>query len=84
MAVLTEADRAELAGELMRALSTENEAVAITKPVLRAALDAADAWVEANAVAYNQALPLEARTALTAKQKARLLMFVIRQRYVRS
>lgn len=78
MAVLPDPDRLSLWGQWMR---ENNEGISITKTALRAAVNAADDWAEANAAEYNAALPLPARTSLTAKQKARLLMFVIRRRF---
>lgn len=81
MAVLSDVDRASLWAEFMRLLSDTRETCAITKTDLRAALNAADAWADSNAAAYNAALPLPARTALTAQQKARLLLLVIRRRW---
>ena len=81
MAVLPDVDRAALWAEYMRHQSAEHATMAFTKDDLRAAVNAADAWVDANAASYNAALPLPARTALTAKQKALLLMFVIRRRW---
>ena len=79
MAILSDADRAALTGEYAR--TGVNQPVAVTKTDLRAALNAADAWVDANAGAYNAALPAAFRTTATAKQKAALLMFIIRRRY---
>lgn len=58
------------------------EAYSITKNDLRAALDAADAWVDANGASFNTAIPQPARSALTTSQKARLLLFVVRERYL--
>ena len=84
MAVLSEADRAEMTAQIMRTLSAELEALGLTKPQLRAAVDAADAWIDANASSYNTARPVAARNNLTPKQKARLLVFVIQQRFVRT
>lgn len=81
MAVLSETHRGALHAEYMRELSALAEATGLSKAALRAALDAADEWAEANAPAFNQALPQPARGALTARQKARLLMFVIRRRF---
>lgn len=81
MANLPDADRANVWADLMRRLSQEGEAISLTKPQLRAAVDAADAWVDAAAASYNNALPAEARNKLTAKQKAMLLMFVIAKRF---
>jgi hypothetical protein len=79
MAVLSDTDRADLFAEINR----DRGAIAgmsITKADLRAALNAADDWANTNASAYNSALPLPARTAMTADQKAALLMYVIRKR----
>lgn len=83
MAVLSDSDRAELHALFMSDTSRERQTIAgLSKPDLRAAVNAADDWAEANKAAYNNALPVAARTALTAAQKAQLLMYVIRRRYV--
>jgi hypothetical protein len=84
MALLSDQDRAELSAALIRELSELRETHTLTKADLRAAVNAADAWAEANAASYNTALPQPARNALTSGQKARILMFVIRQRFIRS
>ena len=81
MAVLADNDRLALWADLMREMSANGEAVSITKADLRAALNAADVWADTNSTSYNTALPQPARGALTARQKARLLAFVIRRRY---
>lgn len=81
MAVLTAPLRATIASQIAQALSTVREPCGLTKPQLLAAVDAADAWADANAAAYNAALPLPARTTLTAAQKARLLTYVITKRW---
>jgi hypothetical protein len=78
MAVLSDADRVAVWIQYMR---QRFAATGLTKAELRAAVDAADAWADTNAAAYNTALPLAARTNLTAKQKAALLMLVILRRY---
>lgn len=54
---------------------------ALDKTGLRAAVDAIDDWVDANTASFNQAIPLPARTALTAKQKSWLLFMVVRRRF---
>lgn len=82
MATLTTEQRATLWAELMRELSRDGETVGITKPELRAAVDALDTWLDTNAATINTAIPQPARGALTAGQKARLLMFIVRYRYV--
>lgn len=59
------------------------ESVAITKTDLRSAIDAIDAWIDSNAASLNSAIPQPARSGLTASQKARLLVHVVRKRFVR-
>lgn len=83
MAVLSDPDRIELWAEFMRELSREREPIAVTKPELRAAVNALDDFFNTNAAAINTAIPQPARGALTAAQKARLALFVIRQRWVK-
>lgn len=83
MAVLGEQDRAGLWAELMAELSAEREPVAgLTKTDLRAAVDAIDSFLSTNAAAINAAIPQPARGALSAAQKARLLVAVVRRRYL--
>lgn len=82
MAVLADQDRFDAWAAYMRDAAVGTMA-ALTKPQLRAAIDAADDWASANAGAFNTALPVAARTALTAPQKALLLSYVIGKRYLR-
>ena len=82
MATLTDAQRRELWAEYMREISNERELINVTKQDLRAAVDALDEFLHSNAAAINAAIPQPARGQLTAAQKARLLMYVIRQRYL--
>ncbi len=77
MAALSAQVRADATAEIQR---TSDCPGGITKADLRAAIDAADDWADANASSYNLALPVAARNALTAKQKARLLVFVVSKR----
>lgn len=79
MALLNEANRVGVWETVMR---DNKEAISVVKLDLRAAVDAADQWAEDNQASFNSALPLPARTELTAKQKALLLMEVIKRRYV--
>lgn len=81
MAVLPDADRKAVWAAAMRKVSDDRDAVSITKAELRAAVDAIDGWVDANAAAFNAAIPQPARGALTAHQKAELLMFVVNRRW---
>jgi hypothetical protein len=80
MAVLSGNDRALVTAEAMRAGSATREACTITKPDLRAAVDAIDTWIDANAAAFNAAIPQPARAALSARQKADLFYRVALRR----
>jgi len=81
MAILSNVDRIQLWKEFMDESSSVRDPLDLTKADLRAAVDGLDDWLEANAAAVNQAIPQPARGSLTAKQKARLLVFVIKQRF---
>lgn len=78
MALLNEANRVAAWEQIMR---ENRDPISVLKMDLRAAVDAADQWAEDNAAAFNSALPVAARTNLTAKQKAMLLMYVVAKRY---
>lgn len=82
MALLPTTERADGTAEYIRECSRDRSAIELTKANMRAAYDAADVWADANAAAFNAALPAAARTALTTSQKARLLMHVVTRRYV--
>ena len=81
MARLSAAQRREIWAEFMSALSSDREPIAVNKNDLRAAVDAIDTWISANAASVNRAIPLRTRTGLTPKQKARLFMAVARRRF---
>ena len=84
MAALSAADRLLCYSDFMRELGAEREAFnGLTKANVRAAVDGIDDFLVANASAINTAIPQPARASLTAAQKARLLMWVIRYRYVK-
>jgi hypothetical protein len=78
MAVLSTQLRTDIWAELQR---TPDNPGGITKADLQAAVDAADDWVDANSNSFNTALPTAARTVMTAKQKARLLLHVVEKRW---
>lgn len=78
MAILLDADRAELTAEIQR---TSECPGGLTKPQLRAVVNALDAWWETVATAGNTAIPQPQRGILTTKQKAALFMMVLQQRY---
>lgn len=75
---LTEQDRARCFARMMQSYLTTGT---LTKPELRAFIDATDDWVEANQASYNSAIPLPARTTLTSAEKAAGLMLVVAKRY---
>ncbi|HXV42414.1 MAG TPA: hypothetical protein VEC96_05090 [Anaerolineae bacterium] len=78
MAILSDAERKELWAEFMQ---LNNESIGITKTDLRAALNAIDSWVDNNTASFNTAIPQPARSALSARQKAWLLMLVVERRF---
>lgn len=82
MAVLADADRKQAWADLMRQFSQDAQSVGVTKPDLRAAIDAIDQFLSDNAATINAAIPQPARASLTAPQKALLLVYVIKQRYL--
>ena len=55
--------------------------VTLTKTDLAAAVGGLDAFLDANVAAINQAIPQPARGALTAQQKAALMIAVVKARY---
>lgn len=77
MAVLGDSERFEVWAQVMRELPMPG----VTKPELRAAVNALDTWLNNNNAA-NAALPQPARGALTVEQKAALLSYVIARRYL--
>lgn len=82
MAVLLDADRLRIRNGLMRFWSGALETVnGITKADLKAAVDAADSWVDANAASYNTALPATFRTNASNSQKSLLLVAVVLMRF---
>ncbi len=82
MTVLSSDDRAEIQSKFCSDISQRQEALgAVTQTELRAAIDAADDWVDSNTASFNTALPAAAKAELTVKQKAELLMFVVARRF---
>jgi hypothetical protein len=45
------------------------------------AITALDLWLSNNQAAINSAIPLPARTALSTRQKARMLVYVLQKRF---
>lgn len=82
MAALGANARQAVCDEFAQAISAIRGSLGnLTKAQLRAAIDAADTWVDSNAAAYNTALPAAARSALTVTQKAQILQYVIARRF---
>lgn len=82
MAVLANPDRAALDQAFQSGVSARRELFgALTKSDVRTAINAVDDWVDANAASFNSAIPQPARAQLTARQKAELLMAVVRRRF---
>lgn len=82
MATLVGADIDRIRRGLMRWWSTLREPTAtFDKTALRAAIVAADAWVDANSAAYNSALPVAFRNNATTSQKSLLLVAVVLMRF---
>ena len=77
MANLPLADRQRIWRGLMRYWSTLRVAVgALSKSDIQDAVNATDTWIEANQAAYNNALPLAARTELSQEDKTLLFCAV--------
>lgn len=79
MAVLTDEEVKELWREFAELGKDRGLLEGIDKRQLLAAFAAANTWVDGSAVSYNAALPLPARTVLSAKQKAWIRMLVERK-----
>lgn len=82
MANLTDAERLECRALWNDLNAKERLRIAgLTKADMAAAVNALDTFFDQNAAAINTAIPQPARTALTVRQKALLVVAVIRKRY---
>lgn len=82
MAVLGAGDQAAVYAAFVAELNAaKTETITCVRADLKAAVQAVDAWIDGNAASFNSAIPQPARGALTAKQKARLLRFVVQRRF---
>ena len=81
MAALIDSKSVEVWSEFMSSLSSIFELMGLSKPDLRAAVNATDQWIEDNQASFNNALPAAAKAALTSKQKVRLFMAVAQKRF---
>lgn len=82
MATLTDAQRLECRAVWNDLNASERLSIAgLTKSDIAAAVAGIDAYFDTNAAAINAAIPQPARSALTVRQKALLVVAVIRKRY---
>lgn len=81
MAQLDETARQQIWRGLMRYWSSLRETVGVSKADLKAAVDAADTWVDDNSASFNTALPTAFRTNATTTQKSILLVAVVLRRF---
>lgn len=79
MAVLSDTERFNAWADYMR--DGIIQSAGITKQDLRAAINAADDWIDGNANSFNVAIPQPARNSLTAAEKAAIIMYVTARRY---
>ena len=85
MPELNDEDRKEIWRDFMHSKNRRLEPFGnLLKADIRDAVNAVDVWVNDNAANFNNAVPLPARTELTKKQKAELLVFVIKKRFERT
>ena len=77
MPVLTNDQRRAVWALFMSVLSRRRASLSLTKGDLRSVVDALDQWLEDNQASFNQAIPLPARTVLTAKQKVELFKHIL-------
>lgn len=81
MAVLSDIDRAIAARRLGHRLFVEsNQTAVLDFSQLLACIVAVDEWCEANAGAFNQAIPQPMRGVMAPSQKAELLAYVAMKR----
>lgn len=81
MAVLSDADRAEVTQEFM---AQATGPITCLKADIRPCVNALDDYYNANAATINQALPLPGRTALTLADKALMDTLVKNKRYIKN
>jgi hypothetical protein len=80
MAILSDNDRIAVWLQWMRE-NKETVTGSMTKDEFRAAVNAADQWVDDNSASFNSAIPQPARGAMSNSQKAFLLVLVLFKRF---
>ena len=83
MANLGDTDRKAVWAAFMAEMKAVDRGTAFTKADFRAAVNALDAWVAANAGAINAAIPLPARNALTNLEKIGIFARVATKRFAK-
>jgi hypothetical protein len=78
MAVLSDADRADVTTQCMQQMAGPHT---ILKADIRAAVNALDDWLNTNAPSANQALPQPARSAMSLADKALMNTLIVDKRY---
>ena len=53
----------------------------LTKAQIKQAISDTDAWIDANAASYNNALSLAVRTSLTTSEKSALFAFIALKKF---
>lgn len=81
MAYLVDNEVIDSMSDMMDGLSKRFEPIGVTKPELKSALVAIDAYIEDNAALINTSIPQPARTNLTKSQKAEIMVFILTKRY---
>jgi hypothetical protein len=81
MAAMSNGERAAAAREFIRkAFQDLGETATMDTAAIKAALDATDDWVDANAASYNSALPAAFKNTATAAQKNLLFAYCCMKR----
>lgn len=80
MAVLSAEERRRIWAHVMRQREIFGNVPNVDKIELRAAIDATDAWIDANAAAFNTALPTVFRNNANLVQKTLLFCYVAMRR----
>lgn len=75
---LDETGRFRTFAQLMR--NWPGSLTGVTKPQLRAAIDATDDWIDSNQTSFNNALPAPFRTSASLTQKTFLFCYVAMRR----
>lgn len=78
---LTTQQRIDLRAAYGRILSDRREPFGLTKAQLDTVIAAIDDWIDANAAAFNTAIPQPQRGILTAAEKAELLYLIALKRF---